>query len=214
MKQNTTPSTSPTDMTKFSTLTVPVLLIRQGSLLPQYQHYIYDTVTTAPVPALHIRYSHYCPSTSATYTKQSLLRYNTLQPSTSPTHTAEFTIVPVTVLHIRYSTLLSQYQRTSTTYTIQFTASTVPVLHIRCSAFVPQNKNWVTDTQVGYSEVCLLHRLGHLASGDYKKRRKYGISAIPKTYLQLLASPRAVIRFPATLVLSIYVIFVRFNIFY
>ena len=103
------PSTSLIDKSQSITAPVPVQLIPYSPLLPQYKSYWYDTV-------------HFCPSTSPTYSHLichcPLLAKNQSYSdrtvhyclNTSFIDTTQYTISPVPVLLIHYSTLLPQYQ--------------------------------------------------------------------------------------------------------
>ena len=99
------PSISLIDKSQSITAPVPVLLILYSPLLPQYKSYWYDTV-------------HFCPSTSPTYSHfiyhSPLLAYSYQTVhywlNTSLIDVTQYSISPVPVLLIHYSTLLPQYQ--------------------------------------------------------------------------------------------------------
>ena len=86
------PSASPFGTSQSTVATVAVQLIPYSPLLPQYQFYWYDTV-------------YYCPSTTSTY----ILTVHS-SPSIIPIDRTKYITATIPILHIRYSTLLTQYQ--------------------------------------------------------------------------------------------------------
>ena len=105
----------------FCPITTPTK--RHSPLLSQYKSYWYDTVHNSPGTSPTDRTGEYCPITRSIYTIHS-------------------TAVPVPVLLIRHSTLLSQYQ-SYPTYTTQSTTVPVPVLQIRYTTLLPQYQSYL-----------------------------------------------------------------------
>ena len=116
------PSASPIDTLQSTTATVPILLIPYNPLLPQWQVLFLTQSTTAPVRALLIPNSQLLPNPTVNYCpsiRDDKVNYYQYQSSwydahycssTSPSDTLKSSLVPLPVLLLSYSPLLSQYQ--------------------------------------------------------------------------------------------------------